>query len=497
MGCIERCHPLLSTPTEHLPILPRRSDKGGSIPDSAAPPNRSTFQGNMADAGRVWWEYMQHTASAYTTDYGINFANVASHNHFSLGRGGVVFNAHAPVIKLPAPAVETDYLGLLAVLNSSVACFLIRANSQPKGGAANITWSRTFEITGGTIAELPLPAALPTSRGAALQELADAQLATSPDAVVAREALTRDELDVAREEWHAIRRQMVSHQEELDWEVYGLFGLLDEDLCYHGEDLPDLSPGERAFELFMAQKLDEPGADRSWFERLGIVPCTELPAAWPKPYAELVRRRVEVIASLPALAVLEAAENKRRWAHDGWAKLEERAARRWILDALERADFWFDRHGRPTPTSLAVLADEVSRDEKLVAALSVWTGQKDVDVAGALGKLVEPESVPYLAALRNRESGLRKREAWAATWDAQRRVDAGSDGSQSGALAVPPEFKEVDFVRSEYWRLRGKYDQPNERFVAYPAAGREGDTSMVVGWAGWNHAQHALAVATL
>ena len=100
--------------------------------------NRATFQGVMADAGRAWWEYMQHTASAYSTPLGINFANVATHNHFALTRGGMVFNAHAPVIKLPdGAAAEDSYLELLGVLNSSVACFWLKQNSQAKAGTSN------------------------------------------------------------------------------------------------------------------------------------------------------------------------------------------------------------------------------------------------------------------------------------------------------------------------------------------------------------------------
>ena len=49
---------------------------------------RGTFSGDMSDAGRAWWEYMQHTASAYATSLSIAYAEVASHNHFSLDRGG-------------------------------------------------------------------------------------------------------------------------------------------------------------------------------------------------------------------------------------------------------------------------------------------------------------------------------------------------------------------------------------------------------------------------
>lgn len=42
-----------------------------------------------------------------------------------------------------------------------------------------------------------------------------------------------------------------------------------------------------------------------------------------------------------------------------------------------------------------------------------------------LTPLVEAEAVPYLAAMRYTDSGLAKRGAWEATWEAQRREDAG------------------------------------------------------------------------
>src|SRR5207245_1607902 len=51
---------------------------------------RRTFQGNMADAGLEWWDYMQYTASPYTTPLSIVFADIATHNHYILDRGGAI-----------------------------------------------------------------------------------------------------------------------------------------------------------------------------------------------------------------------------------------------------------------------------------------------------------------------------------------------------------------------------------------------------------------------
>jgi hypothetical protein len=43
----------------------------------------------------------------------------------------------------------------------------------------------------------------------------------------------------------------------------------------------------------------------------------------------------------------------------------------------------------------------------------------------------------------------------------------------------------------------GKRDVPKERFVLHPSASRETDSTQLVGWAGWDHAQQALALAVV
>ena len=67
----------------------------------------------------------------------------------------------------------------------------------------------------------------------------------------------------------------------------------------------------------------------------------------------------------------------------------------------------------------------------------------------------------------------------------------------TGPIPVPPKYSDRRLQRVEYWSHRGKLDVPKERFILYPDAGREGDPTPVLGWAGWDHAQQALALATL
>jgi hypothetical protein len=64
-------------------------------------------------------------------------------------------------------------------------------------------------------------------------------------------------------------------------------------------------------------------------------------------------------------------------------------------------------------------------------------------------------------------------------------------------VPVPPRYASADFVKGSYWRNRGKLDVPKERFVSYPGVGREGDGTMLLGWAGWDHLAQAQALATV
>jgi hypothetical protein len=66
-----------------------------------------------------------------------------------------------------------------------------------------------------------------------------------------------------------------------------------------------------------------------------------------------------------------------------------------------------------------------------------------------------------------------------------------------GDVPAPPKYGSGDFLRTSYWAQRGKLDVPKERFVSYPAASRDGDGSVLLGWAGWDHREQAQALAML
>ncbi|MFV9456941.1 BREX-2 system adenine-specific DNA-methyltransferase PglX [Rhodococcus sp. NM-2] len=456
--------------------------------------------------GQVWTEYGHLHKQFSVADHLITFAFVATHNHFVLDRGGKVFKQSAPVIKLPEGASEDDHLQLLGVLNSSVACFWLKQNSHNKGegGGARVDagyaargepWRESYEFTGTTLKDFPLASAYPLTQARIIDTLAQELATHTPAAVAAETVPTAEALELARKETERVRAFMVAHQEELDWECYRLYGLIDDDLTYPGE-LSGLRSEERAFAIDLARAVED-GADTSWFRHHNhnYTPITEIPTHLPADYQALMQRRLDAIAANPSLRLLEKPEHKRRWAVEPWDKRVTEALRDWLLDRVEDRTLWFDRDDRPTPQSVSQLADRLDRDPDFRAVLRLWAGSTETSTGAALAKLLDGEGVPYLAALRYKPVGLEKRAAWEHTWALQRREDAGE--KLDAPIPVPPKYKPADFLKTSYWSRRGKLDVPKERFVAYPGAGRISDTTALLGWAGWDHAEQALALAAL
>jgi hypothetical protein len=294
---------------------------------------------------------------------------------------------------------------------------------------------------------------------------------------------------------------MVAVQEELDWEAYRLYGWLTEqeaaELRADLETVPELRLGERAFEIVLARRCAAGEMDTQWFARHGSTPITEIPAHWPQAYREIVQRRIEVIGRRRDIALIERPECKRRWQAEPWAKKEAVALRRWLLDQCERRDLWFvpDDAGdeEPRPMTVRRLADRLRGDAEFVSVARLYAGP-DADMADVVADVTEAEHVPYLAALRYKETGLDKRVQWERTWDQQREEDA---TGQRLDIPVPPKYASADFRKPSYWANRGKLDVPKERFISYPLASPDGDGSLLLGWAGWDHREQAHALVTI
>ena len=536
--------------------------------------SRSTFGGGTyRSSGRPWFDYHQFPKDRARSKFLIGYAEIATHNHFVLDRGAKVFNRTAPVIKLPSDVTEDDHLALLGLLNSSTACFWMRQSCHNKGGGASVSklapesWENFYGFNGTNIEKLPLPEGRPLGTAKHLDQLAQKLSALSPaniftqrregakedqDSNLCASAPLRETLSTARKKWNEARAMMIAGQEDLDWECYKLYGLIDEELTeLTSESSPPpwfpISIGQRAFEIVLARKIAAGETQSTWFERHGSTPITELPNEWPDDYKKLVERRIELIDNDPNIRLIEQPEYKRRWNTESWESQLERALREWLLLRLET---YFDFDGRmsdltprredaknPSPPlpeagrgepelklsafaplreisvySIAQLADAARRDPQFMEVGELYRNDPAFDVQSLVEELVAAESVPHLPILRYKDSGLRKRAEWEKTWElqreedrlTQRRKDAKekteadlSDLATLREIPVPPKYTSADFISTggaRYWSLRGKLDVPKERWISFPYC--EGpDGTLVICWAGYDHLQQAQAIS--
>jgi hypothetical protein len=478
----------------------------------------------------VWARWIQ---GRYSLPTRILFAFIATHNHFVLDNGGSVFNRHAPVIVLEEDATEQDYLRLLGVLNSSLACFWMKQVCYPKGTTtgdiskeAGRAEANRYEFGVTALSRFPIPN-LDRRQWKRIQGLTKILCETSqelvknePSSVIAdwleapQRSLLRDEFVAAQERYAELQRRMIFLQEELDWETYALFEIVD--------DIGTESNGEFAGPIGISS-----------VERPFLWSDNAVPANLKDELVALYGQRKQVIGKNRNIALVESKMFKRLWLGRqgvyGTAKstYEERVLdtlRGFLLQRLE-TNFDFDGRmndeGEPTAKidvaliSTANLADVVQQDAEFMQVGELYRNDPAFDIHRLVTELVEAESVPLLPVLRFQPSGIRKRIEWERTWNIQREEDVidtriklpkedpqyltdlqaqDLKRHQIGDILVPPKYTTDDFASSTYWQLRGKLDVPKERWINFPHC--EGPAGMlIIAWAGYDHLQLARAIS--
>lgn len=448
----------------------------------------------MVERGFSWYEWQELYVAKLRTPLTITFAFVATHNHFVLDRGGKIFNRSAPVIKLSEEVSVAEHLGLLGLLNSSVACFWLQQICHNKGGpgggsSKDEKWHDFYEFTGTKLAEFPMVEHPPVAISKTIDHLAQELVVNSPSSVVFATMPTRVGMDAARSGGESLRRRMIASQEELDWCCYDLYDLTQAELTHSNP--PEIALGERAFEIVMARRMSCGGFHTSWFEWLKIKPITELPPHWPADYRSVVEARIALIESDRSIALVESPNCKRRWESATWEDQEKTAIKGWLLDRLE-ATLRKRTTDTVSLTSSSKLSDQMRADTDFMQVAELFAGHADFDPGQLVAELVLAEAVPFLPVLRYTDTGLRKRSQWEDTWALQRLEDAGDN---VGSIPVPPKYKSTDFLKADFWRLRGGLDVPKERWISYPGCERGTDGSLVIAWAGWDRLQQATALA--
>ena len=460
--------------------------------------NRSWFRKTQDERGLHWFEYGFLSKDQFRASGAIAFAFVATHNNFAFQDKLSVFNRSSPTIRLGESAYTS--LQLIGALNCSLGCFWMKQIFFPKGGdqvgkeGARIRktlWDERYEHDTAKLTAFPVPSQLPSQLPTALVKTSTALQGQSPAATLSswggpESGDLRPWLASARDLATRQRRQLIAWQEELDWQIYEAFGLV-EGAAESGPaavSLPEgaavdaippdgIELGQRAFEIVLARRMAAGEAQSTWFERHGSTPITEVPRHWPAPYRELVERRLRRIADDPAIRLIEQPEYKRRWNTEPWDDAFARAAREWLLLRLETYFFGSERmtakakakdeggrmkdevHGgfaepedgtqssnaagpssssfilhhssfatRPAFTTTNQLAEIAKTDRAFQAVAEQLMGGPGFSVPKLVRELVETASVPALPAQRYKPSGLLKRHDWEHVWELQRREDA-------------------------------------------------------------------------
>jgi hypothetical protein len=377
----------------------------------------------------------------------------------------------------------------------------------------------SYNFDGTKLQKFPIPQDRPLELAQKLDRLAQQLSNLSPANFL--QNLHEDfanQLNQAKQQWQETLGAMISLQEELDWQCYQLYGLLDQNLTHPAP--PNLKLGERAFEIVLALKMASGEITSSWFERHNSIPICDLPNHWSSDYCQLIEKRIELIENHPSTALIEQPDYKRRWNIEPYETQQQQTLQNWLLDRLET---YFDFDGRMnntgTPTnkieisitSIAKLTDIAKSDSQFITVGELYRNDPAFKIEKLITELVEAESVPHLPILRYKPTGLRKRLEWEHTWELQRQEDTppspplekggGIDspplqgGARGGSIPVPPKYASTDFLKPNYWRLRGKLDVPKERWIAFPHCQSE-DGTLAIAWAGYNHLQLAQTLST-
>ncbi len=470
--------------------------------------------GNHRQIGLTWFEWSRLIRRRLETPIAIAFAKVATHNHFVLDRGECFFSDGSPVIKLPVAATEDDHLALLGLLNSSTACFWMKQVFHNKGGGTDAGKMQSdpakiaYEFPATGLESFPVPhfeceqrrrlVDLARRLDALARERAGRLDRVLPVEVERLEVRSADDLrsrlyEAETAEEQILARQIVL-QEEIDWLVYAAFRLISasesEAVTIASIENEAAAIGTRPFEVAQAQAGRSIGVDGQAL--LASIPKDLSPSA-----IRAWAARVEILTSNQSVALIEVEHYKRRWLltpkHLA-GRVETFADRLGVrlnevfADLVEQA-----AKARAQAFSLEQLVANLQDDVRVLAVCEVLTGRKDFSLSQLVTSALQSGAVPSNRFHVYKPAGLVKREVWERTWADQRREDAGEKVTPE----VPPAYGSGDFLKPDYWRLRGKLDVPKERFIAFTEVPGRSGVETLYGWAGWTAQQRVKAILAI
>jgi len=215
-----------------------------------------------------------------------------------------------------------------------------------------------------------------------------------------------------------------------------------------------------------------------------------------------MERRLALIETDPAIVILEQPVYKRRWAFQRWDSMLATAAETHLLDRIDAIV-----RDRIRLFSLDELVERLREDAPALAAAPYAKTNSDIDLSSTVSRLLARETIPDNPARLFKPPGLAKlvgaqtaatpsaatlpeaqpfapgeRVDWRHVWRLQEREDAG----EHPEVAVPPPFVNADYLHPNGWRIRGKFNIPNERVIVYDEV-----TPKRYAWGGWIASERA------
>lgn len=477
--------------------------------NKAALSARTDFGKTLHERSLRWFEWSMFFRYRLAGGLGISFPVVATHNHFALSREPMVFNSKAPLITLSSGATENEYLALLGLLNSSTACFWMKQVFHSKGsqgineGIRWEKWEQFFEFDATKMRLFPVVAsserALPYARR--LDALATQRRKQDARWVVAQTAWSnagelQRRLGARRAQDERDFLLMVGLQEELDWLCYELYGISNDTELLAADAVEPILPTSLPWTLNLAAadlRSVETSAERAtpqrratgWFARHRWSPLNEVDGGVSVETIKRIHARQRLIERTPALTLIETANFKRRWYKPDYDAEEREALGIWLADRVESVV-----KDRGRASSLEQLVAALQGDVRVLAVCEALTGRPDFSLSQLVAEALSSDAVPNHRFHVYKPSGLVKCGVWDRTWEEQRRQDAGEDVNAE----VPPAYGSGDFLRNEYWQLRGKLDVPKERFIVFSEVPGRFSAETLYGWAGWTSLQRLKAI---
>ena len=471
---------------------------------------RATFEGTFRSSGRRFAEFGQvswdRIAKGVTA---IAYAEITSHNHFVVSSlNDRLFDRTSPIIRFPTlgevQASQNFLNDVAAILNSSIVEWWFKSRCRIKNGSGE-PWQWQYARNGENIKSTPIEQTGRTNRRGLVALISSLQqkLENSSPGIIFRFATAENVADLIAAAEQIVSRNrglLYALQEELDWTLYGDYGFCDKLIYAKPEEVEPILLGHRAFEI-AAEQANE-NSNMSWLADQGAQVTSQIPDEYSAETRDLIAKRIERIQNSELIAAFEQPSFKRRWSFGNWENALQSAAREWLLDAVEKF-LGETRQLNPVREIVARLRD----DPKAVVIGAYAKFEQDVDLVDTVSRLLSDESIPDNPARLFKPIGLEKlvgsqtadtgsptappiaREFtageavdWKRVWRLQEREDAGERVS----VAVPPPFKDADYAHPNGWRIRGKFNVPNERFIVYDEL-----TPKRYAWGGWSLAERA------